>query len=64
MKNVLSEHRDKIMKEKAFCGKQNRDYAVCIKTIVNFLVAVMHKMDSLGYFFVCVHISECWSLKG
>jgi len=30
--------KGKIMKQKAFCGKYNRDDAACLKNALNFLV--------------------------
>jgi hypothetical protein len=38
-KDIISKGKGKIMKLAAFCGKQNRDYAACIKNTENFLFA-------------------------
>ena len=37
--SIIRTEKDKITKLKAFCGKQNRDYAACLKNAVNILVA-------------------------
>jgi hypothetical protein len=44
--------KDKITKLKAFCGKQNRDYAACPKNAVNFLVAQIYEINLYVCFFL------------
>jgi hypothetical protein len=45
------------MKNKiSFCGKENRDYAACLKDAVHFLLPKYFKLISRGVF--------CRSLKG
>jgi hypothetical protein len=37
--------KDTIMKEMAFCGKENTDYPPCLKNKLHFLAASIHKMN-------------------
>jgi hypothetical protein len=37
-KHIIWTKKDKIMKDMASCGKQNRDYAAFLKNAVKFLV--------------------------
>jgi hypothetical protein len=43
MKNVsvIWTEKDKIVKEVAFFGKQDIDYSVCLKNVVNFAVVLL-----------------------
>jgi len=34
----------------AFCGKQNSGYEPCLKTVLNFLVAKLYKINFEGFF--------------
>jgi len=40
----------------AICGKDNRDYAACLKNAVDFLVAQIYTTNFSGCFLVCVHL--------
>jgi len=47
----------------ALCGKQSRDYALCLKNTVYFHVASVYTMNFCGWFLMCICICKCWSFK-
>jgi hypothetical protein len=47
-----------------FNGKIKGDYAACLITALNFLVASTHEINFLGQFVKCDGVCERRSLKG
>ena len=54
-KCIIQPEKDIIMKQTALYGKEDRDCTACLKNSVNFLVALMHKINFQGSFLMCSH---------
>jgi len=42
MKNIIWTEKDRIIKEMAFCGKQNKNYGTSLKNAINVFVAQIY----------------------
>jgi hypothetical protein len=57
-KCIIWIEKDKVMKYVAFCRKLNIRYAACLKNAINFLVAMIYKMNFHGCFLGVLFKSE------